>query len=221
MVARPEEYRWSSYGARAGYERAPDWLTTGTIESMFHPQAARAREEYRKFVDVGIDDPRNLEDEIVAQMYLGTAAWIERMQKLVDEEERSEEIRRSQVHPGRPELGDVLTAVAQTFDTTREAIAGGRGTLERRLVAYIAFEDGLVQLRRIARRLGLTSAGGISSLVSRCRRELEGDADLRELLASGRARMRRRPLPFLLPRQNAVVSARRFHRAPSAKPRTR
>jgi putative transposase len=221
MVQRPEDYRWSSYRARAGYESAPDWLTTATLESMFHPEPAKAREEYRKFVDAGMDDPRDLEGEVVARMYLGTAAWIERMQKQVDEEERSEEMRRSQVHPGRPELEDVVTAVAQTFDTTSEALVRGRGTLERRLVAYIAFEDGLVQLRRIARRFGVSSAGGISSLVSRCRRELEGDADLRELLASCRSRMRRRPPPFLPPRQNSVVSARRFHRAPSARPRPR
>jgi hypothetical protein len=168
-----------------------------------------------------MSDPRDLEEEVVAQMYLGAADWIEQMQKLVDGQERSEEIRRAQVHPGRPELEDVVTAVARTFDTTSEAIVRGRGTLERRMVAYIAFEDGLIRLRRIACRLGVTSAGGISNLVSRCRRELEGDTDLRELLESCRSGMRRRPPPFLLPRKNAIVTARRFHRAPPAKPRTR
>ena len=125
------------------------------------------------------------------------------------------------MHPGRPDLEDVITVVAQTFDTTAEQIVRARGTLERRLVAYIAFEEGLVQLRRTARRLGRTSAGGISNLVSRCRRELEGDPFLRELLASCRTKVRRRPPPFLLPRQKLVLSARRYHRAPSAKPRVR
>jgi len=221
MVERPEEYRWSSYRARAGYERAPEWLSMGLVESFFAPQSAKAREEYRKFVDAGMSDPRNLMAEVVAQMYLGSAAWIERMQKLVDEEERSEEIRRAQVHPGRPELEDVVTAVAQTFDTTSEEIVRGRGTLERRIVAYVAFEDGLVQLRRIARRLGVSSAGGISSLVNRCRRDLEQDADGRDLVERCRAVMRRRPPPFRFPRQVPPVSARRYHRAPSAKPRSR
>ena len=221
MVERPEEYRWSSYRARAGYEQAPEWLSTGMIESVLAPEPARAREEYRKFVDAGMSQVGDLMDEVVAQMYLGSAGWIERIQKLIDEEEQSEEVRRAQVHPGRPELEDVITAVAQTFDTTAEDIVRGRGTLERRIVAWIAFEDGLVQLRRIARRFGVCSAGGISSLVSRCRRELQLDPELQELVERCRTVMRRRPPPFRFPLQTPPVSARRYHRAPSAKPRPR
>ena len=133
--------------------------------------------------------------EVVAQMYLGTAAWIDKVQKILDGEERSEEHARAQVNPGRPKMDDVVESVAKTFDTTAEGIAQGRGTLERKLVAYIAFEDGLVPLRTLAKRLGVTSAGGISSLVARCRRDLPKDAELRELLETCRKRMRRRPPP--------------------------
>jgi hypothetical protein len=86
--------------------------------------------------------------------------------------------------------------VAQTFDTTLEAIAGKHGTLERRFVAYFAFEEGLVPLRRIAKRLGLTSAGGISTLVSRCRDEIKRDPHVRTLADACRGRMRRHPPPF-------------------------
>jgi REP element-mobilizing transposase RayT len=221
IVDRPEEYRWSSYRARAGYETAPDWLSAGTIEAMFDADPAKAREEYRRFVDEAMSDARNPLEEAIGQMYLGAAEWVERMQKLLDEGEQSEEMLRAQVHPGRPALEDVVTAVAQTFDTTGEKIVVGRGTLERRFVAYLAFEDGLVQLREIARRLGVTSAGGISGQVGRFRRELECNEDLRGLLESCRSRMRRRPPPFRFPRQNPPVTARRYHRAPSATPRRR
>jgi putative transposase len=221
LVARPEEYRWTSYRARAGYERAPEWLTTEPVESLFDVERERAREEYRTFVDRGMSDSRDLAEEVVAQMYLGTARWIEAVQKLVDEDEQSEESRRAQVHPGRPKLEDVVTAVAQTFDTTADAIASSHGSLERSLVAYLAFEDGLVPWRAIARRLGVTSAGGISTLVSRCRRELERDQEMRELVETCRKRMRRRPPPFAFPRQNPPVTARRYHRTPPSKSRAR
>ena len=221
MLERPEDYRWSSYRARAGHERAPDWLTTGPIDSLLGQELSQAREEYRKFVNAGLNDPRDLMDEVLGQIYLGSRSWIERIQCLIDEEERSEEIPRGQVHPGRPQWEDVVTAVAQTFDTTREEIVRGRGTLERRIVAFIAFEEGLIQLRTIAKRLGVTSAGGISSLVSLCRRDLERDGTLRELVERCRTIMQRRDSPFRFPRQTPPVSVRRYHRAASSKPRQR
>ena len=172
---------------------------------------------YRTFVLEKIDDKEDLFDRAVAQIYLGTASWIDRIQSLLDETERSEEHPRAQVHPGRPELEDVVDAVAQTFDTTADAIETTRGTLERRLVAWFAFEEGLVPLRRIATRLGLTSAGGISRLVSRCRNEIIGDPEIRALADACRSRMRRSPPPVIFPREvpPPTLTARRYHRAAS------
>jgi len=109
----------------------------------------------------------------------------------------------------------VIQAVAQTFNTTAEAIRESRGSLERRVIAYLAFEDGLVPLRRIARGLGLTSAGGISNLATRCRTELARDADLSALVEACRGRMKRRPPPFRFPIQTPPLTARRYHRAPT------
>jgi putative transposase len=215
FVARPEDWQWSSYRARAGFEEAPPWLTLEPVLARFGSDVATQRKRYRKFVEAGIKKQHDVLSEAVAQMYLGSAAWIEKVQKVLDEEERSEEHPRAQVHPGRPELGDVLEAVAKTYDTTPEAIAEGRGTQQRRLVAYIAFEDGLIPLRRIAKALGVTSAGGMSNLVSRCRRELATDPNVRELVENCRKVMRRRPPPFGFPRFNPPVTARRYHRAAS------
>ncbi|HEX7708694.1 MAG TPA: hypothetical protein VF701_19695, partial [Thermoanaerobaculia bacterium] len=104
---------------------------------------------------------------------------------------------------------------AKTFDSTPEAITQSHGTLERRLVAWFAFEEGLVQLRRIAKRLGLTSAGGISTLVSLCRDEIKRDPDTRALADACRGRMRRRPPPFLFPPEIPPITARHYHRAAS------
>lgn len=213
MVARPEDYRWSSYRARAGYEKAPPWLTTATVQASFGVDEESARARYREFIDAGMAEPRDLAEECTRRLYLGGAKWIEKIQELVDERERSCEAVRAQVHPGRPEMADIFDAVAKTFDTTTEAIRRGRGTLERRVVAYLAFEDGLIRLRRIANELGVTSPGGISLQVARCRRELEDDALLRDLLAACRSVMRRQPPPFRFPPEMPPVTARRYHRA--------
>ena len=48
MVARPEDYRWSSYRAIAGYEPSPDWLATGSVLGRIHTDPERARQMYRR-----------------------------------------------------------------------------------------------------------------------------------------------------------------------------
>ena len=50
IVARPEEYRWSSYGAMAGYEPAPEWLTVSELAGFFGP-AEDWRGNFRAYVD--------------------------------------------------------------------------------------------------------------------------------------------------------------------------
>ena len=213
MVARPEEYKWSSYRARAGMISCPEWLRIDPLLSEFGSDRPSQQQAWRKFVLERIADFDDLLDCAVAQKYLGTTSWIDRIQELLDEHEQSEDCPRAQVHPGRPELEDVLSAVAATFDTTVDTVTQSHGTLERRLASWFAFEEGLVPLRSIARRLGLTSAGGISTLVSRCREEMKHDPEIRALANACHSRMRRKPPPFLVPPEVPPVTARRYHRA--------
>jgi REP element-mobilizing transposase RayT len=215
LAERPERWEWSSYAARAGFAKSPQWLTLDPLLSQFGPDRASQQVAYREFVLEKILAADDLTEKFTAAIYLGTAQWFDRVQRLLDEHERSEEHPRAQVHPGRPDLEGVMDAVATTFDTTPEAIHAGRGTLERRFVAWFAFEEGLVPLRRIARELGVTSAGGISRLISRCRRELRDDPEIRAIAEACRGRMRRRPPPFIFPPQVPPLTARRYHRAPS------
>ena len=107
IVARPEDYVWSSYRARAAYEAAPSWLTMGAVQAMFGADPQEGREAYRTFVDEGMSEPRDLAEIFINKLFLGSAEWMETMQTLVDGTERSEEAPRSQVHPGRPAIQDL------------------------------------------------------------------------------------------------------------------
>jgi putative transposase len=213
LVARPEDWRWCSYAARIGMAEPPSWLTIDPLLGQFGSDRESQRKAYRTFVLEGFDEPDALADHVVAGMFLGTAAWIERMQEVLDQTDRSVEHPRAQVHPGRPELDDVLTAVAQTFDTTVDEILESRGTLERRMVGYFAFEEGLLTLHKIAEKLKVRSRGGMSGLVARFRREITTDPDIRGLADACRQKMRRRPPPFLFPPEIPPVTARHYHRA--------
>jgi putative transposase len=215
ICERPERWKWSSYAARAGFAAAPDWLSVEPLASLIGADVSAQQREYREFVLAGIGLSGDPVDMPIAGMFLGTATWIGRVQQIIDGEERSEEHPRAQVHPGRPDLPGVWTAVAATFDSTSDAIAAGHGTLERRILAYLAFEEGLIPLRQIAAALRLKSAGHISNLVRQCRDELRRDAAVCDLVGACRRRMQRRPPPFLLARYKPSAGARSYHRAAS------
>lgn len=190
MVTRPEEYRWSSYHATAGAEQAPEWLDAAGLLGNFGNDRRSACDEYRKFVDAGIGLERRLWDELKGQIYLGSAEWIEQIQKRIDEAPRSEEHPRAQRMPARPEMQDVIEAVAVTFDIKPEEIRQRSATTARQVAAWLAFEEGLVRQSEIAAALGIHRSR-VSSLVAGCRRAGDGDP-LRELIAAAGSRMKRR-----------------------------
>jgi REP element-mobilizing transposase RayT len=213
LCARPEDWQWSSYAARIGIVPVPEWLTLDPVLNDFGKTPEARRAAYRQFVEEGIPHSEDLEQLTVAQKFLGSPAWISKVQVLIDGEERSEEFPRDQVHVGRPNFADVVEAVAAVVDVPVAATGHARGSLDRQLVAYFAFEEALVPLREIARKLGMLSAGGVSSLVARCRRQLARDAHLQEIVVACRNRMKRRPPPFVTLREIGARTARHYHRA--------
>ncbi len=190
MVARPEEYRWSSYHATAGLEAVPEWLDAAGLLGTFGADASSAREEYRRFVEGGIGLERRLWDELQGQIYLGRREWIEGIQKMIDEKPRSEEHPLAQRTPGRPTMDDVLEAVSITFDIKPDDIRQRSATTARQVAAWLAFEEGLIRQLEIGEALGIRRSR-VSSLVSHCRGARDQDP-LRELIEAARSRMKRR-----------------------------
>ena len=181
MVAHPEEYRWSSFHATAGLEAVPEWVDAAGLLGNFGSDVSSAREEYRRFVEAGIGLEKRLWDDLQGQIYLGTAEWIDRIQKMIDEQPRSEEHPRAQRMPGRPSMDDVLEAVSATFDIKPEEIRQRSATTARQVAAWLAFEEGLIRQSEIAVALGIRRSR-VSSLVIGCRRVRDGDP-LRDLVA--------------------------------------
>lgn len=190
MVERPEDYRWSSYRATAGLEAAPPWLTTSWLLAQFAPSGAEAPLAYRRFVDEGIGLERSPWEDLKHQIYLGTTGWLERMRAWVESEERSVEIPRAQRFIARPDVETVLETVAAVMEIEVSDIVEDRGGLSRMLVAHLAFREGLVRLRDIARSLMLRSSGHISNLVRRCARAVGQNRDVAALAAECLVRLR-------------------------------
>lgn len=203
FCTRPEEWRWSSYAARAGYAEPLAGLTLDPLMNQFGSTREESQRAYREYVLAGIKLADDFEPSIAGRQYLGTRDWMERMEVLADADESSVAHPHAQEHIGRPSFDDVVEAVAKTFDERVEAIGKDqhRRSLDRLFVACLAFDDSLLTQRQIAQHLGRSSVGAISNLITRGRALFEREPSLRALLDACRARMRRQspasPLPAL------------------------
>jgi putative transposase len=190
MVERPEDYRWSSYRATAGLEPAPEWMTTAWLLEQFAPEETEARVAYRKFVDERIGLERSPWEDLKHQIYLGTAEWLEQMRGWVESEERSVEFPRAQRCIARPDVETVIAAVAAVMEIEPGDVTEDRGGLPRMLVAHLAFTEGVVRLREIARCLALRSSGHVSNLVRRCGESIRRQSDVAGIAEACLARLR-------------------------------
>ena len=197
MVERPEEYRWSSYRATAGYEAAPPWLTTEWALAPFGPDLTSQQCGYRQFVDEGAGIERSPFEDAVGQLFLGTTAWIERMRTLVESEPRSREHPAEQRFVGRPSVTRIVEVVAEVFQETEEEIRTRHGGVERNIVSWLGCYEGMRKLTGIAEVLGLRSTSRVSAMITECDRDLGEDDMLRITVDRCIDLLRQRPVPVM------------------------
>lgn len=113
MVARPEDWPWSSYRATAGLPLSPaaagafDFLTTAWLLGQFGRTEAAARQRYRAFVSAGIgtDSPWS---KLQSQIFLGKETFLERLKEVLPEKAAVQEIPKLQRYANRPPLKDIF-----------------------------------------------------------------------------------------------------------------
>ncbi|MBX9904065.1 MAG: transposase [Burkholderiales bacterium] len=109
MVRRLEQWPWSSYLATCGQADRPDWLQVDFVLSQFSAQRARAIAKYVTFVHEGTKLP-SIWSQLQGQVYLGTEAFIKKMQALVDKKPTLTEIPRAQRRALTRELSEYAKA---------------------------------------------------------------------------------------------------------------
>jgi putative transposase len=216
IVDHPGQWRWSSYAAKAGLVEAPPWLHVSTTLAAFHPSdTAEAQRKYREFInapDAAVDRPW---EHLHNQIYLAGEEWIARIQAKIDQAPRSPDHPKPQRHPRRPRMDEILSAVAQTFGTTVNAIRTQRGGVPRMVAAWLGVFDGIHFRRTIAAELGIGN-GRVTTLVTACARALESDDHLRTLIEKARHRIANRPPPITYIPRRTFQDLIRDSAAPSA-----
>ncbi|MCL5808769.1 MAG: transposase [Deltaproteobacteria bacterium] len=116
IVARPEDWPWSSYCATAGLPVSPAstgaaeasvCLTTTWLLSQFCPNEAAARQRYRDFVSsgIGINSPWS---KLQSQLFLGKETFIDQVKGAIPDKTTVQEIPKLQRFANRPSLKEIF-----------------------------------------------------------------------------------------------------------------
>ena len=178
LVARPDDYRWSSYRSTAGLESAEDWLDVASIHGLFDDDPGVAMRQYQELVLAKVDRSESLRDNLFNGIYLGSAAWAKQMRTIVESRPRSTDHPKAHRSIGRPRMATIISAVAHAARKSAADVRAMHGGPLRRLVAWIGWHEGLVTLRSIAASLRLRSEGHISGMIRRCELEFGRDPGL-------------------------------------------
>ena len=95
IVRRLESWPWSSYLATCGRAASPPWLQTGWILGQFGQRRSRAIAKYVTFVHEGARLP-SVWTQLQGQIYLGSEAFVKKMQALIENQLPLDEIPRAQ-----------------------------------------------------------------------------------------------------------------------------
>jgi len=107
VVEIPERWRWSSYRATSGIERAHPCLTTDWVLGQFGSKKRVAGKRYRAFVKDGIGG-RRIWEHVRGQSILGERDFVNRLTDFVRGYEEVIEIPKGQRYVIRPSLGEIF-----------------------------------------------------------------------------------------------------------------
>ncbi|MDO9124413.1 MAG: transposase [Deltaproteobacteria bacterium] len=107
LIKRPEQWKWSSYGATIGLVKKPSFLTDDWILSQFDARKGIAAEKYRRFVMEGVEKESPWET-LRGQIFFGTDEFIQQLSGLLDEKGNIEEVPRLQRYVARPLLSELF-----------------------------------------------------------------------------------------------------------------
>lgn len=136
MVDDPQQWSWSSYAAMTGEKQAPPWLQTDWILGQFDRNRGQAVMGYVDFVRAGAGMP-SVWERLRGQVYLGSDAFLQRIQALSDKTSLAE-IPRTQRRP-----------LAQPLTYYRESIADPNAAMSA------AYATGDYTMRQIADAFGV------------------------------------------------------------------
>lgn len=174
MVAKPEEYQWSSYRSYIGQNKAPDWLRTNFILGYFGGNTPEAKNKYRKFAEDLLESEYDSPLKgVVASTILGSPEFVNEVSERKLRENLDERnIPAVKELALRPSMKEVMAKI--------KAEPGGERFL-RNISIYCCQKYSGAKLKEIGEFFGISDAA-VSQTSRRLVLKAEKDQQLKKIL---------------------------------------
>jgi putative transposase len=182
IVAKPEEYRWSSYRSYIGQCQTPAWLKKDFILRYFGTDAEEAMGNYHRFVtdclDRGYVSPL---ERSVAAAILGSAEFISEIEeKYLREREPNRNLPELRKLSRRLSLDEIIQQARSHIGEERTA---------DKAIIYLCHKYSGARLKEIGVRFGVGESA-VSQISKRFEWKMNGDADLKRMVQGLKERLR-------------------------------
>jgi hypothetical protein len=176
LVDRPEDWSWSTYKAYCHPGERWEWMDYGRVLAEYGGDTPSARRSYRTYVKEGMR--RKLESPLVALVHgaiLGSERFVEKVRRLVAGRPPNREVPVLSQLQKRPDVQEVIGAVAEHFGCDRSRWMAGRRSddLARAVAAYIARRVTASPARDIAESLGYRNVSSVAVARKRVQRAMQ------------------------------------------------
>jgi putative transposase len=182
MVAKPEEYRWSSYRSYIGECKPPEWLKTDLILAYFGKDAKVAGKEYHRFVtDLLEKDNKSPLAKSVAAAILGSPEFIEEIEEKY--------LRKREPDRNLPELRQVTRRLSldEIIQTGRSYL--GEEHAADKVIIYLCHKYSGARLKEIGERFGVGESA-VSQISKRFVQKMNDDAEIKKMILALKERLR-------------------------------
>lgn len=175
------QYRWSSYGAYAGYNKAPAWLCCVTVLSFGGGRAEQRATHYRQYVEQAVREgyAERPWEGLVGRSILGGRDFIEELIERARGTRAQSFVEKKLA--ARADFATIITAVEKLKAAPWKAFRDQHNDWGRDLAVYLGRRVGGLSLRQLAEAVDCASAGAISVAVKRFGQRLKTDEELRAL----------------------------------------
>ena len=182
-------YRWSSYRAYVGRERAPAWLDTEAVLAQWPEGGQRKRSAYREHVEHAIREGLEASpwERLEAGMVLGGREFLDRVQKSLRGNAREQTaLRRLE---SRPDFAHAVAAVEKIKGEPWQNFRDRYGDWGRDMVLYLARCHCGMKLAELGKAGGGLDYATVSAAVKRFSQRLATDRSLAGIANRAEAEM--------------------------------
>ena len=182
MVAKPEEYRWSSYQSYIGECKSPVWLKTDFILCYFGKDTKVAGKEYHRFVtDLLEKEYTSPLARSVAAAILGSSEFIEEIEeKYLLDREPDRNLPELRKVSRRLSLDEIIQAGKSYFDAEQTS---------DKAIIYLCHKYSGARLKEIGERFGVGESA-VSQISKRFVQKMNEDVEIKKMILALKKRLR-------------------------------